>query len=302
MRGACIDIGSNTTRLLVADCSEGRVAPVLQDRAFTSIAMGRGADGTIAAGTIEEVARVVADQLARARELGAHAIRAVATAAIRLAPNGGELADAVGERCGVRVEVLSGAEEARLAFLGAAAGLGAPRTGELGVADVGGGSCELAVGTPPDQVRWSASLALGSADVTLACLRSDPPASDELDAARERIRAVLEGLEVPHPALAVAVGGSAASLRRLAGPILGPASLAAALQELAARPANEVALRFGLERQRVRLLPAGLLILEAAAHRFGLPLLVGSGGLREGVVLEQWRAVEGSRKWEATSS
>lgn len=290
MRCACIDIGSNTTRLLVADCAGGGLVPVLQERVFTHVAMGRRTDGTIDPVKIEEVARVVGDQLETARELGAARIRAVATAAIRVAGNSGELAGAVDELCGLRVDVLSGEEEARLAFLGAASALEAAPPGELGVADVGGGSCELVVGTAPDSVRWSASLPLGSADLTRACLHSDPPSDQELASARARIGATLDGLQVPRPEFAVAVGGSAASLRMLAGPLLGPVAFRSALSELGSRPAAEVARRFGIEPQRARLLSAGLMILEAAAHRFGIPLLVGGGGLREGVVLELSRA------------
>lgn len=259
---------------------------MLQERVFTHIAMGRRTDGTIDPAKIEEVAGVVGDQLERARQLGAARIRAVATAAIRRAGNSAELARAIDQRCGLPVDVLSGEEEARLAFLGAASALEVPPPGELGVADVGGGSCELAVGSAPDAVRWSASLPLGSADLTREYLHCDPPGTHELAAARAQIAVALDGLEVPHPRFAVAVGGSAASLRMLAGPLLGPVAFSSAFGELADQPAAEVARRFGIEPQRARLLPAGLMILEAAAKRFGMPLLVGGGGLREGVVLE----------------
>jgi exopolyphosphatase/guanosine-5'-triphosphate,3'-diphosphate pyrophosphatase len=91
---------------------------------------------------------------------------------------------------------------------------------------------------------------------------------------------------VPHPAEAVAVGGSAASLCRLAGPFLDGEALKRALDLLARTRAADVARRFGLDRERVRLLPAGLLILEGVAGRFGVPLSVARGGIREGVLLE----------------
>jgi exopolyphosphatase/guanosine-5'-triphosphate,3'-diphosphate pyrophosphatase len=82
------------------------------------------------------------------------------------------------------------------------------------------------------------------------------------------------------------VGGSAASLSRLAGRILDAGAFAGALAELIAAPRRDVARRFGLEVERVRLLPAGLVILQAASERFGTPLIVAGGGLREGVLLE----------------
>jgi exopolyphosphatase/guanosine-5'-triphosphate,3'-diphosphate pyrophosphatase len=196
------------------------------------------------------------------------------------------LVEAVRSACGLEVEILSAEEEARLAFAGAAQTLGYVPDGPLGVVDVGGGSSELAVGTAPGQVIWCASFAVGSGQLADECLHSDPPSSEELARARDRVSAALDGVRPPHAALAVAVGGSAASLRRIAGPTLDPAAFARSLALLAASPVAEVASRFELDADRVRLLPAGLLILEAASERFGAPLQVGNGGLREGVLLE----------------
>jgi exopolyphosphatase/guanosine-5'-triphosphate,3'-diphosphate pyrophosphatase len=84
----------------------------------------------------------------------------------------------------------------------------------------------------------------------------------------------------------VAVGGSAASLGRVAGPHLDEAAFDRAQALLAGASAGEIAARYGLAEDRVRLLPAGLVILQAAAQQFGLPLIVGGGGIREGVLLE----------------
>jgi exopolyphosphatase / guanosine-5'-triphosphate,3'-diphosphate pyrophosphatase len=286
VRRACIDIGSNTTRLLVADCGSGALVPIHQERAFTHLARGRLDDGAITAHKVEEVTSVVAAQAERARELGAEQIAAVATAAIRDAANGAELTAAIRATCGLEVEVLAAEREARLAFLGAARTLGHVPDGDLGVVDVGGGSSEMVVGSPPDRVRWSASFDLGSAELTESRLRSDPPSESELADARNAIERALQGLEVPHPAEAVAVGGSAASLRALAGSLLDSDAFSRSLRLLAAEPARVIARRFDLHIERVRLLPAGLLILQAAAELFAAPLRVGIGGIREGILLE----------------
>ncbi|MFL5823936.1 MAG: hypothetical protein ACJ764_10890 [Solirubrobacteraceae bacterium] len=286
MRHACIDIGSNTTRLLVADCTPNGLREVRQERVFTQIARGRLPDGSISSEKIQEVAGAVSGQLLRARELGADTLRAVATAAIRRAPNGCSLADAVREACGLEVEILSWQEEARLAFVGVARMLEHPPTGDLGVIDVGGGSSELVVGTSPGTISWSTSLPVGSGDLTRSCLTSDPPAGAELAEARRRVTGALDAVEVPKPSLAAAVGGSAASLATLAGTVLDQAALTRSLELLASEPAALVAGRYGLAEERVRLLPAGLLILQGAGERFGLPLNVGRGGLREGILLE----------------
>jgi exopolyphosphatase/guanosine-5'-triphosphate,3'-diphosphate pyrophosphatase len=100
------------------------------------------------------------------------------------------------------------------------------------------------------------------------------------------VHEALNGIDVPHPAEAVAVGGSATSLHRLAGPLLDSAAFGRCLQLLCADRASEVARRFALDRERVRLLPAGLLILQAASELFGASLQIGRGGLREGILLE----------------
>jgi exopolyphosphatase / guanosine-5'-triphosphate,3'-diphosphate pyrophosphatase len=289
VRRACIDIGSNTTRLLVAECVGGRLSEIHQERAFTFIGREMKRDGMIMPAKIAEVVEVVAGQLQRARDFGAADVRAVATAGIRRSVNGDALLAAISNACELRVDALSGEEEARLAFVGAARTLGHVPAGELGVVDVGGGSAELVIGTAPDRVSWCTSVAVGSGDLADRCLHSDPPSSAELAGARDEIDHAVEGLDVPHPAEAVAVGGGATSLRRLVGPLLDADAFKRSLWLLANEPAVEVAREFALDVERVRLLPAGLLILEAASQLFGAALQIARGGLREGVLLEARR-------------
>ncbi len=243
-------------------------------------------DGTIPATTIATIVEVVVGQYRAALELGAVDVRAVGTAAIRRSPNGSELVDAILSACGLTVEVLSGEEEARLAFVGAARTLDHVPGGELGVVDVGGGSCELVVGTVPDSIRWSASFPIGSGDLVDGFLHSDPPSAQELARARAHVAAAVADAQVPHPVEAVAVGGSAASLLRLAGPLLDADAFARSLGMLASERAAEIARRFALELERVRLMAAGLVILQAASDLFGAALQVGRGGLREALLLE----------------
>lgn len=286
MRRACIDIGSNTTRLLVAECDRDTLLEIHQEKAFTHIGRGLLPDGTIPPQKISEVVDVVALQIGIARELGAADVRGVATAAIRRAANGSELVAAIDAGCGLTIDVLSGEEEARLAFVGAAKTLDHAPAGELGVVDVGGGSSELVVGTAPNKVSWCTSFGVGSGDLADICLLSDPPSSRELSDARARVAEALVGVTVPHPAEAVAVGGSATSLRRLAGPRLDADAFRRALALLATERRSDVAARFALDIDRVRLLPAGLLILEAVSELFGTSLQIARGGVREGVLLE----------------
>jgi len=206
--------------------------------------------------------------------------------AIRSAVNGLDLCVAVREASTLTVQILSAQEEARLAFIGAARTLKKAPAGALAVVDVGGGSSELIVGRVPNVVDWSRSVAVGSGDLADAFLHSDPPTPSELGRARQHIDQAFRGIEVPNTSLAVAVGGSATSLRRLAGALLDDAVFSRTLELLCNAAGDEVARRFGLDRERVRLLPGGLLILQAAAERFGANLQIGYGGLREGALLE----------------
>jgi len=129
---AAIDIGSNTTRVLVAEPGDGQLRKVMEQRAYTRINKAIDGEGTISAGKIAEVCEVVSTQVRLARELGAVTIRAVATAAVREAMNGEEAAAAIGDVAGVPVEILSEEEEGRLSFIGATKALGHPATGVRG--------------------------------------------------------------------------------------------------------------------------------------------------------------------------
>jgi exopolyphosphatase/guanosine-5'-triphosphate,3'-diphosphate pyrophosphatase len=290
---ACIDIGSNTTRLLVADAGSGQLRELVNQRAFTRIGKSlRNGDNTIPAKKIAETADVVRTQAAVAREVGAERLVAVATAAIRQAANREELRDAVSEAGGMELDVLSGEEEARLAFVGATRTLLQPADGTIAVIDVGGGSSELAVGEPDGRMGWSASFRIGSGYLADSYLRSDPPGVDELEKVRRHVEGALEGLEPPPADSAVAVGGTATSLRRLLGAELSHETLERGIRVLSSTPIPEIAVRFELDPERVRILPAGILILEALSDLIELPLKIARGGLREGVLLE---LVEGRR-------
>jgi exopolyphosphatase/guanosine-5'-triphosphate,3'-diphosphate pyrophosphatase len=169
-------------------------------------------------------------------------------------------------------------------------------------------STEIAVGTMAGGVTWARSYAIGSSALAAGC-REDPPSAADIDAMRAAARAAFErGHEVdaaagdgggagseevgtsargiPPADHAIAVGGSAASLPTLVGPVLDAAALERALAVLASAPAEEVARNHDLVPERTQLLPAGILVLGAAAERLGRPLRIGRGGLREGVVLE----------------
>ena len=283
---AAIDIGSNTTRLLVAEPVEGQLKKVMEQRAYTRIGKAVDAEGAILVEKIEEVGDVVGTQVRLAQELGAEEIRAVATAAIREATNGDAVAEAVGRAAGVSIEVLPEEEEGRLSFIGATKTLGHPADGLIGVVDIGGGSTEVILGTVSESVQSVRSWPVGSGNLAEELIGSDPPSAAEIRRIRDRIDDIFEDVEFEQPAQAVAVGGSATSLRRIVGTVLEYETLERGIRVLCGDPATDVGRRFELDPQRVRILPTGVLLLEKISDLLGQPLQIGKGGLREGVILD----------------
>ena len=293
MRCACIDIGSNTTRLLVAESArDGRLRELHTERAFTRLGSLLGPGGAIPPAVVRVGAEVVAEQVAAARTEGVASIRVVATAAIRDAANRDDFTAAVHELAGLPVEVLSGEDEARLAFLGATGSLAECPDGLLGVVDVGGRSSELVAGTRDEGVAWATSLPVGSGLLADQHLHDDPPTPD---AARRGPRARRRRARAAAPA-AARRGVRGRRQRDLAASPAGDR----------ARPARRS--RAGSSRSPrcpARTSPAGSRCTPSAraccpprscssrapTGAFGTPLRTCGGGLREGVLLE---AIRGS--------
>ena len=162
-----------------------------------------------------------------------------------------------------------------------------PPAGTIAVLDVGGGSTEIAVGEADGAVEWSASFRIGSGFLADSYLRSDPPSVAELDAVRSHVEGAFEGLEPPPAQSAVAVGGTATSLRRLVG-----AELAHETLERGVRVLSQTADRRG-GRAASSSTPSGCSCCRPASScsrrcrtAWRCPLRIARGGLREGVLLE----------------
>jgi exopolyphosphatase / guanosine-5'-triphosphate,3'-diphosphate pyrophosphatase len=265
---------------------DGQLKKAMEQRAYTRINKAIRDSGEIPEEKALEVADVVATQVRLARELGAETIRAVATAAIREASNGRAVAEEIGDEAGVAVDVLSEEEEGRLSFVGATKTLGHPVDGRVGVVDVGGGSSEVILGKVPGGVEEVRSWPVGSGVLADELIASDPPSPAEIRKVRDRIDDIFAGVDIERPEQAVAVGGSATSLRRLVGAVLEYETLERGIRVLCGDPAADVARRFELDPQRVRILATGVLLLEKLSELLGQPLQIGKGGLREGVILD----------------
>ena len=294
---AAIDIGSNTTRVLVAEPTQGKLRKVMEQRAYTRIGKDSQHDGAVDDDKVAEVAETVATQVRLAQELGPAATRVVATAAIREAANRDQIVAEIARVAGVSVDVLSEHEEGRLAFLGAIKTLGHPVEGDVGVVDVGGGSSEVVLGNVEEGVGSVRSFKIGSGQLADDFLSNDPPSPAELRAVREHIAGFFDGVGFEQPAQAVAVGGSATSLRAVVGAVLEYETLERAMRVLTGDPIAEVAKRFELDPRRVRILPTGALLLEKISELLGRPLQIGKGGLREGIILDMLNgAANGARQ------
>jgi exopolyphosphatase/guanosine-5'-triphosphate,3'-diphosphate pyrophosphatase len=285
-RCACIDVGSNTTALLVADLGDGELRPIGTRRVFTMLSAATGPTG-ISEAKIEETTTAVSELIDYAVTLGSEQVALVATHVVRDAHNGHELEAKILEVTGRSIEVIDGHQEARFSFIGATGGLDRVR-GMTVVIDAGGGSTEVSFcGAGADPV--TASFAIGSATLQKQFIHSDPPTGAEITRAREYADKIFDELDFPAGcSLALAVGGGASTARQLTGGVLDKPGIARVIALTTSMASEDLAGRFELALNRARLLPAGLTILDALVERLGIGLEVGRGGLREGVLIDRF--------------
>jgi exopolyphosphatase/guanosine-5'-triphosphate,3'-diphosphate pyrophosphatase len=282
-RVAIVDMGTNSTRLLVADVNDGSVTEL--ERRSTVTRLGRGVDTSsqLATDAIEEVCGTVAEYVGLYTALDPDRVIAIATSAVRDATNGGAFIGELRERFALDATVLSGAEEARLTYLGASTGR-EHGEGTL-VVDIGGGSTELVLGSGTE-VSFYASLQAGTVRHTERHLKHDPPQAEELEAMATDIQhlldAALEGEALPRARHGIAVAGTPTSLaaidlaldpydaEHVHGHVLSLDSIQRMLSELAAKPLAERLEVTGLQAGRAPTIVAGVVILVAVMRAFGL--------------------------------
>jgi exopolyphosphatase/guanosine-5'-triphosphate,3'-diphosphate pyrophosphatase len=222
MRVGVVDLGTNSTRMLVADVADRAVREVDRRTEVTRLGDSLEATARLSQDAMARVHEVVAQYVKTFAAHGCEAVCAVMTSAVRDAVNGAAFSEEVEKLHGLEGRVLTGEEEAGLTFLGAAAGRAAVDDGAICVIDVGGGSTELVTGRD-GEVESHASLQLGVVRHTERHLHSDPPADEELQALADDVRAAL-AQALPEPARRTVTAGVA-----VAGT---PTSCAAIAQEL----------------------------------------------------------------------
>lgn len=285
MRVGVVDVGSNTVRLLVAARGAGSIEAVHEQRALLGLGEEIERFGRISDLKLADTADCARRYARRARELGCASIDVIVTAPGRQAGNAEALLVSLERATGLAARVLSPEEEGRLAYEGAVA-QAKSLPARVAVCDVGGGSTEVVVGSRSAGPDFCSSLEVGSLRLTRRFLDGDPPGKKALAAARAEVRSHFDGLGSPRAGAALATGGSARSLRRLAGRRLGEAELAAAIKGVARQTSSQLSRELGLDPQRARTLLAGALILAETQRHLGVPLEVARGGLREGAALQ----------------
>jgi exopolyphosphatase/guanosine-5'-triphosphate,3'-diphosphate pyrophosphatase len=274
MRVGVIDVGSNTTRLLVADAGPDGLDSLETQKLRLSLGEEIERHGAVSAVHLAAAAKAVRDMAAAARRRRVASLDVLLTAPGRQATNSAELAAVLSRAAGVQARVLTKEEEGTLAYRGAVLTTRVSLPARIAVCDVGGASTEIAVGSPGRDPDWVESVDLGS--VRLTARAADMQAETEVAFAH---------LAPPTVEAALVVGGSARAARRLVGAELSETELAEALQIVETTSPREVARRFGVDRARAEILPAGVILLAEVQRKLGVTLHVCSGGIREGAVL-----------------
>ncbi|MDP9073787.1 MAG: Ppx/GppA family phosphatase [Actinomycetota bacterium] len=303
MRIAALDLGSNSFHLLVADAHpDGTFEPLVAEKEILRLADIVTTEGRIGDEAASHAVEVVARFRALAESVGAEEIVACATSAFRDADDSATVVDRIEGEAGVRVNVISGKEEARLIFAAVRASVHIDPGPALAL-DLGGGSLELMVG---DQggMAWSTSVKLGVARLTAELVRGDPPTDGDRRRLTRRLTSVLAPVadEVASldPRMLIGSSGTLNALVRMAAARRSGAE-PASVNQLTARRKDLLAITEdmfrltaaerqrlpGVDARRADLLPAGSLLVATVMELSGLDELTGcEWALREGIVLD----------------
>jgi len=299
-RLAAVDVGTNSTRLLVADVEDGRVvAEHAREMVITRLGKGVDRTGRFDPAALRRTLDVLAGYGATCRRLGVQGRRVVATSATRDAGNRQEFLDGVRALVGVEAEVLSGEEEAAAAYRGATHDL--PGDGRTLVVDIGGGSTELILGRTRNPEAM-VSLDLGCVRLHERHLHTDPPTAAEVAALRADAAAQLARVTgTLDPASAERVVGVAGTIttvtaiglgldaydpRRIHRSSLSAAEIAAVAEKLAAMTVAERAAIPVMAKGREDVIAAGALLLDELVRTFGFQRVIASEtDILDGVLL-----------------
>lgn len=290
MKAAVIDIGTNTVRLLIAsESADGKWLDVVREVEIARLGEGVDSSGEINPWAMERTLAILERYRDFMHAHGVGKVRVVSTSAMRDARNAADFIAIVERRLGLRIEVISGEEEGRLTFAGAAsATLVAPESLTL-IVDVGGGSTEYIWGVG-GSVLDAVSIDIGAVRLSELFFKSDPPTGTELTAARamirERTRVVFERILAAKPNALVAVAGTATQLAavlygvepydpaRIHGSKITHAELQALVAKLASIDLEARKALTGMDPKRADVIIAGALILDETLERLNFTEMI----------------------------
>lgn len=299
-RVAAIDVGTNSVRSIVVEIEEDARFRVIDDeKAYTRLGKARGADGSLADDAMERTAEALGRMLEIVRRFEAAEVRAIATAAMREAPNAAAFLERLRTELGLEVSVISEEEEGRLAFLSARANF--PLDGVAAVIDLGGGSLEV-VRSVAGEIERIDSLPIGAVVLAEAFCRSDPLSRDEFKLLVKHVRKSLRGRlgdQGRGVAVLVGSGGTLTSLAAMTaarggspppslhGFELTRADVIHLLAQLKRSTATERAKMPGLPESRVDIIVPGTVVVSETMRLLGANRIwVNAKGIREGLVLD----------------
>jgi exopolyphosphatase / guanosine-5'-triphosphate,3'-diphosphate pyrophosphatase len=305
LRVATIDIGTNTTLLLVADCSDDRVRVLCERAEITRLGRGIGADGGLGQQGIERTLAAIGDYAAIAAQQGA-SIHAIGTEALRRAPNARDFLDPAARILGAPVEVIDGEREAALTFLAAVHSFPQETQGTAVVIDIGGGSTEIIV-AQNGRMEFRRSLPLGSVRLTEKFVHSDPATSAEVAAVVTEVDSLLASVPFPaEPGTLIGTAGTVTTVAAMAlhlqsydparvhGYCLRRPELERQIDRLRTSTRADRDTMAGLDPKRADVILAGACILDRIAlTAYADEILVSDRGIRWGLLIERVTATTG---------
>jgi exopolyphosphatase/guanosine-5'-triphosphate,3'-diphosphate pyrophosphatase len=318
-RIAAIDIGSNSLRLIIAEVGADGAFRVLDDeKEVTRLGRGLHSTGRMDADAIEHTVQAVGRMLSIARGYGATTVRVVATAAAREASNAQDLILAFKDRLGVGLDIISGDEEAMLAYRSASRAFDLGSQSAL-VIDIGGGSTDMvlsatgaaAVAKPRSLIERVYSLSLGAVRLTEKFGGPERSTGSRFDKMRSFVREALEsnvGKPPLYPQIVIGTGGTLTTLgamsllrgrqgaerdlfSKVQGAEVARADVKHFIEVLRRLPVSDRSKIAGLSSDRADIIVAGLVIVDAVLKHFGANRLrVHEGGIRDGLLLEMTRS------------
>ena len=306
MRLAAIDIGTNSTKMTIADVTaDGLLSVVLEESDVTRLGEGVDQSRRLGDAPMARTLAAIVRLADAARASGAEIVLGAGTSALRDALNGPAFIAEVKASAGVEVQIISGDREAHLAYAAVRsdASLRIPAEASLLVFDIGGGSTELILGDAGGVGRYK-SLDIGAVRLTERFLKSDPPALSELSAARQLALEALTTFPVPSaPLLIAGIGGTALNiaavtagqsqpdLETIHGTSVSSAEVTAALTRFSQSTLADRRAIPGLEPKRADVIVAGALILDTLLTHFAADkFLLSARGLRYGLLADYAKA------------